>query len=377
MSQANTNSIPLLNLQKLFQDHRAEFLERMTAVLDRCAFIGGDEVASFEKSFAKWIGADFHAAGCANGTDAITLATRALELPEGSEVIVPAMTYYATASALVNAGLKVKLVDVNDGTWLIDVKKIEGAISKNTRLIAPVHLYGQMAAMDEIRVIADKHHCAILEDAAQAHGSLWKGRPVGHWGDVASFSLYPGKNLGAFGDAGIILSKKLSIIESCWALGNHGGRKKYEHLAVGFNSRLDNLQAAALNVKLKYIDDWNDRRREIAKNYHEILGGVPGLEIPTELADAKHTYHLYAVLVEKRDDFMKFLKTHNVDSGIHYPLALHQQPAFANFEFAKESFPNAERVAGHEVSLPMCPTLTDEQVERVGTAVRAYFGGKR
>ena len=371
MNQATT--VPFQNLQKIFADHRAEFMARIEGVLDRCAFIGGDEVVAFEKSFAKWIGNEFSASSCANGTDAITLAAKALKLPEGSEVVIPAMTYIATASALVNAGLKLKLADVNEGTWLLDASKIESAMTKATKLIAPVHLYGQMAAMDDIRAVADKHHCKILEDAAQAHGSKWKNKSVGYWGDIAAYSLYPGKNLGAFGDAGIILSQHQSLVDICRTLGNHGGRKKYEHLIVGCNSRLDNVQAAVLNVKLKYIDAWNESRNRTAAQYRELLGGINGLQIPVALPDAKHTYHLYVVLVEKREDFMAHLKSKGIECGVHYPKAIHQQPAFADCDFALARFPNAEKVAKHGVSLPMCPTLNEAQVAQVGAAVRSYF----
>jgi len=370
----STASVTFLNLKKLYTDHREEYLAAMTKVMERAAFIGGEELNTFENAFANWVSPGLHCVGSANGTDAITVAALALNLPEGSEAIVPAMTYIATAAGLAKAGLKVKLVDVTDPYWLIDTKALEKAITPKTKLIAPVHLYGQMAPMDEIREIADRHGIKVLEDAAQAHGAQWKNKPVGTLGDIATYSFYPGKNLGAFGDAGAIVSRSRELIEYCRAIGNQGGIKKYEHHYVGCNSRLDNLQAAVLNVKLKYIDGWNDARRNVAKTYQEMLGGISDIQIPKEHASSKHVYHLYVTLVEKREEFMAHMKSKGVDTGIHYPGAIHQLPAFAKEEFAKQSFPNAERLAKHGVSLPMCPTLSMEDVRRVGEAVKSYFG---
>lgn len=369
-----SGTIPFLNLKKLFTDHRDEFLSALTKVMENAAFIGGDEVKNFESRFAEWIGPDNHFVGCGNGTDAITLAAKSLDLPEGSEAIAPAMTYIATVAGLVQAGLKVNLVDVIPGTWLMDPEKLERAITPKTKLIAPVHLYGQMAAMDEIRNIADKHGCLVLEDSAQAHSATWKGKPVGHWGHIATYSFFPGKNLGAFGDAGGILSKNASYISKARALGNQGGLQKYVHDYIGCNSRLDNLQAAVLNVKMKYIDQWTEARRNLAKMYREMLSDVPGLELPQEDPSAKHVYHIYAVLVEDRNRFQNHMKEHGVETGIHYPKAIHQLPAFSHCAFAKQTFPNAERLAAHKVSLPMCPTLQAEDAEKVAKTVRSFFG---
>jgi dTDP-4-amino-4,6-dideoxygalactose transaminase len=374
MHTAAHDSIPFLNLRKLFEDHKSEFVEAITGVLEKTAFIGGEQCTTFDKNFATWVGPGRYAIGCANGTDAITLGAKALRLPEGSEAIVPAMTYVATAAGIHNAGFKVKLVDITADTWVMDTRQLEKTVTAQTKLIAPVHLYGQMAEMDTIKTIADQHHAAILEDAAQAHGATWKNQTVGFYGDVATYSFYPGKNLGAFGDAGAVLSRKKELIDYCTALGNQGGIKKYEHDFIGFNSRLDNVQAAVLNIKLKYIDGWNESRRNIAKLYRETLTGVSGITLPTENAHARHVYHLFVTLVEDREDFMRFMKDRGVDTGIHYPKAIHQLPCFSQMAFAQQSFPNAEKLAKHGVSLPMCPTLTAEQIQRVGQTVRAYFG---
>ncbi len=368
-----SKTIPFLNLKKLFADHREEFLSSMTRVMENAAFIGGEEVSTFEKSFADWIGPGNFVSGAANGTDAITLAARALKLPDWTEAVVPAMTYIATAAGLTQAGVKVKLVDVAPDTGLIDLKALEKAITPKTKLIAPVHLYGQMAPMDEIRTLADKYGCKVLEDAAQAHGATWKEKPVGHWGDIATYSFFPGKNLGAFGDAGAVLSRHTELVSLCRAFGNQGGLQKYVHDYVGYNSRLDNLQAAVLNIKLKYIDQWTTARRNVAKSYREILGSISGIKLPVEANGAKHVYHLYVVRVKDRADLQKFLKDRGVETGIHYPKAIHQLPAFSQAAFAKQSFPVAEDFAANGLSLPMCPTLTAEEIQFVAETVKSYF----
>jgi dTDP-4-amino-4,6-dideoxygalactose transaminase len=267
----------------------------------------------------------------------------------------------------------VKLVDVDPRTAVMSAADLERAITPRTRLVAPVHLYGQMAPMDEIAAVARRHGCLVLEDAAQAHGALWKGKPVGHWGDIAAYSFYPGKNLGAFGDAGAVVSRDAGRIRTVRALGNHGGIRKYEHEMAGFNSRLDNLQAAVLGVKLKFIDEWNESRRRVAGWYREGLRGVAGMTLLEEASDARSVYHLFPVLVENRDAFRAFLGERGVETGIHYPLAIHQLPAFRGTLGA--GFPNAERLAARGVSLPLCPTLNERQVSRVIDVAREFFHG--
>lgn len=371
--KSSNQTIPLLNLKPLFDAHREEFLAALTSVIEKSGFIGGEEVASFERDFAKWVGDGLVAASCGNGTDAITIAALSLRLPADSEAILPAMTFVATAEGLLHAGFMIRLVDVQPGTWVMDPLLLEKAIGPNTKLIVPVHLYGQMAPMDNIRKIADRHGCLVLEDAAQAHGATWQGRGVGHFGDIATFSFYPGKNLGAFGDAGAIVSHDRERIEYARAFTKHGGLRKYEHQYVGFNSRLDGIQAAVLNIKLKYMNEWNEKRAGIAKLYRELLSDVPGLTLPVEAGQAGHVYHLYVVLVENREDFIAYLKDRGVETGVHYPKAIHQLPAFAMESFASETFPNAERLARRGVSLPMCPTLMLSQIKYVAETVRSYF----
>ncbi|MBI4403363.1 MAG: DegT/DnrJ/EryC1/StrS family aminotransferase, partial [Deltaproteobacteria bacterium] len=290
------HTIPMLNLRKLGQQHQDEFWTAIRNVVESCGFIRGKEVGEFETAFASWFGDQYFAAGCGNGTDALTMAAYSLKLPPDSEVIVPAMTFIATAGGMIHAGLKVRLVDVKPGTWLMDLDQLEKSITPRTKVIAPVHLYGQMVAMDKLRAIADRHRLTIIEDASQAHGALWKNNPPGHWGDLATYSFYPGKNLGAFGDGGAIVSKNQERIEYCRAFGNQGCIKKYDHFYVGMNSRLDTIQAAILKIKMKYIDSWNDARRSVAHAYREMLSGIEGLDLPLEQEGAKHVYHLYVVL---------------------------------------------------------------------------------
>ncbi len=361
-----------LNLKRLHERHLAEFNTSIGNVVAQSAFIGGREVEMFEKTFAEWIGPDNEVISCANGTDAITLATLAMNLPKGSEAILPAMTYFATAEGVKHAGLNVKLVDVTSDTWVMNPELLEKAMTSKTKLIVPVHLYGQMAEMDKIRVIADKYRCKILEDASQAHGARWKNQPVGHYSDIATYSLYPGKNLGAFGDGGLILTKNLSYSEQCKKLRNHGGIIKYVHETVGFNSLLDNLQAAVLNVKMKYIESWNQARRVVAKRYQSELAGLSGLRLPRTHQDATHIYHQYVVIVKDRQKFIDFMNKKEVETGVHYPKTLNQLEAL-RAEFQNQAFPESEKLAAGAVSLPMCPTLTESEVTQVISSIREYF----
>jgi dTDP-4-amino-4,6-dideoxygalactose transaminase len=359
-----------LNLPALFEAHRSEILEAITRVCETSSFIGGSDLKKFEKDFAGWVGEGLFALGCANGTDAITLAALSLKLPAGSEAIVPAMTYLATVEGLENAGLTVRLVDIDPGTWLLDSRLIGASLTNQTRLIVPVHLYGQMADMDAVSQIAQKNNCRVLEDASQAHGAKWNGRSVGHFSDFATFSFYPGKNLGAFGDAGAILSRHQNLIEISRLLANHGSRVKYEHEIPGWNSRLDNLQAAVLNVKLKYLSEWNDKRRLVAKFYDESLKGIKSVTLPTVRKEAFHVYHQYVIAVENREKFLERMKEKGVEVGIHYPKALHQLPAYK--KWSQLSFPCAEKLAAQGVSLPMCPTLKASELDIVVKAIYDY-----
>lgn len=365
------DTILQLNLRALYDSHRAQYLAAIQSVLEASTFVGGETVARFEREFASWLGDGLHALGCANGTDAITIAALALQLPPGSEAIIPAMTFFATAEALLHAGLTVRLVDIDPRTALIDLTAMEAAITPRTRLLVPVHLYGQMPAMDRVREIADRKQCRVLEDASQAHGARWRGLPVGHWGDVATYSFYPGKNLGAFGDGGAIVTRDAALLDRCRLLGSHGGRRRGEHEVVAYNSRLDALQAAVLEVKLALVDGWNERRRAVAKAYHDELRDVDGLQLPWTPPEAKPVHHQYVVQLSRRDALADFLRARGIETSVHYPRAIHQLPALAGKMPGK--FPVAEKLAAEGLSLPMCPTLTENQVGRIVDGIRAFF----
>lgn len=366
------NTISFLNLKKLYSDHRAEFLQAMEGVLESSSFIGGPAVERFEREFAQWVGPGLFAVGTGNGTDALTLAAKALANGSDSpgEAILPAMTFVATLEAVVHAGFKPRLVDVDCKTHLMDPALLEKAISPSTRLIVPVHLYGQMAPMDKISEIARRYSIPVLEDAAQAHGAKYLDKSVGFFGDMATFSFFPGKNLGAFGDGGAIVSKSSDLVRTASMFGKHGGLKKYEHTFVGQCSRLDALQAAILEVKLKYIDSWTESRRRLAGWYQEYLGGIRQILLPKEAPGAKHVYHLFVIQTESRDRLQSYLKENGVETGVHYPKAISQLPAMERFGFA--SFSNAEHVAAHGLSLPMCPTLTENDARAIGRILRDY-----
>ncbi|MEZ4751288.1 MAG: DegT/DnrJ/EryC1/StrS family aminotransferase [Bdellovibrionota bacterium] len=373
VSDALHREVGFLDLYAILEPDWPLYQQAFERVVKNTAFIRGAECQRFEEAFAEWALPGSQVLGCANGTDALRLAIRALGLKPGDEAVVPAMTFFATIEPLAELGVIPRLVDVEEGTWLMDVDKLEDAISAKTRLIVPVHLYGQSPQMDRIREIADSRNCFILEDAAQAQGALWRDKPVGYWGDVATFSFFPGKNLGAFGDAGALLSKNSDIVARARALSNHGGAQKYQHDEFGYNSRLDNLQAAFLNIKLNRIDEWNAKRRQVAVWYNQYLAEIPYLSLPVENINAQSVYHLYVVLVEDREKFQSFLANRGIQTGVHYPKALHQQPAVQKYLGDLGQFPNAEKVAAHGVSLPMGPTVTEEDVFYISEVIREYY----
>lgn len=362
--------VSFLNLSSLHREHQSEFLEAIESVIGESAFIGGKFTERFEKEFAAWINPSFSAVGCGNGTDALILAAKVLAENSPGEVCLPAMTFVATAEAAIFAGYRVKLVDVEPGTWLMDPEQLKRAITPTTRLCLPVHLYGQMADMESISSIAQTINCAVLEDAAQAHGARWNNHSVGYFSNAATFSFFPGKNLGAFGDGGAIVSKDFAFIERCSMMAKHGGLKKYEHLIKGQCSRLDGLQAAILSVKMKYIEPWTESRRQVATWYREYLSGLKGLSLPVEHPAARHVYHLFVVEVVDRTGLQQHLKNKGIETGVHYPKAIHQQPAFRDLG---GNYPVAERIAAHGLSLPMCPTLQEADVKYVAESVRQFF----
>lgn len=365
-------AVPLVDLKAQYRVIQQEIDAAIARVLDSTTFIGGDEVDAFNEEFGAYCGAA--AVGVASGTDALFLAARAVGLGPGDEVIVPAHTFIATAEAMTLTGARVVFADVDDQTYTLDPLDVEEKITPRTRALVAVHLYGQPAPMHQLRTLANRHGLSIIEDCAQAHGALYHGQRVGTLGDVAAFSFYPGKNLGAYGDAGAVVSANQSIVADAAQLANHGRTDKYLHHREGVNSRLDALQAAALRVKLRYLDEWNQQRQHAAELYTRLLEQCPQISVPRSLPDRSHVFHLYVVQTENRDALRQHLAKEGISSGVHYPIPLHLQPAYAYLGTPPGSLPRTERLAHRIVSLPIFPELTADQVQHIASAVAAFLG---
>lgn len=337
-------------------------------VINSCAYIAGPEVAAFEGEFARYQDSS-HCIGVANGTDALEIALQALSLPADSEVIVPANTFIATAEAVTRSGLTVVFADVDD-TYTLDLESVRRLITNRTSAIVPVHLYGQAADMDAILGLAAENGLRVIEDCAQAHGAEYRGQRVGSFGDIATFSFYPGKNLGALGDAGAIVTSDDLLAEKCRLIANHGRLTKYDHVIEGRNSRLDTLQAAILQVKLRALPAWTDRRREVARTYRSGLADLPGLVLPTIRAEGLHVFHLFVVRVAERDAFREALLTLGVQTGVHYPEPLPLLPPYRSQHAHGAQGMNAVSWSSQLVSLPIHESLTDPQVTHVVEAIQ-------
>jgi dTDP-4-amino-4,6-dideoxygalactose transaminase len=361
--------IPFVDLQAQYRAIKDEVDAAIARVINNASFILGKEVAAFEEAFASYVGARF-CVGVSNGTAAIQLALMACGVGRGDEVIVPANTFFATAEAVSTAGARPVFVDADPVSYNISVNQIEAAITPRTRAIIPVHLYGQSADLDPILEIAARHKLIVIEDAAQAHGALYKGRRVGTFGQAATFSFYPGKNLGAYGEGGAVLTNDEEVARRLRLLRDHGSERKYHHEIIGYNFRLEGMQAAVLSVKLRHLDDWNKLRHEHAASYDALLRDSD-LVLPQEMEYARHVYHLYVVQAEERDALAAALHAADVQTGIHYPVPIHLQPAYAFLGHGRGQFPETERQAERVLSLPMFPELTDEQIKRVAEAVHA------
>ena len=369
--ERNINTfIPFVDLRAQYESIESEIDEVLRSVVRSAQFIGGEPLVEFETKFAKYCGTA-HAIGVANGTDALQLALRALDIGHGDEVITVANTFIATAAAIATVGAKPVFVDIDPATHTIDPELMKAAITARTKAVIPVHLYGQPAEMRPIMDIARSEGLKVVEDAAQAHGAAYAGERVGSIGDVACFSFYPGKNLGAYGDGGAITTNASDVSERVTRLRDHGRITKYEHAEVGFNSRLDALQAAVLTVKLKYLDEWNNRRRQVAEWYDSELEGT-AIKVPRRPPDRTSVYHLYVIESDMRDVLKERLDAAGVASGIHYPQPLHLQPAFAHLEYPRGSLPQTEAVADRILSLPIFPELSRDQVTRVAELVRKH-----
>jgi len=351
---------------------REQIRSAWEAALDSAAFVGGGAVEQFENSFAQFCEVK-HAVGVANGTDALLLALKALRIGVDDEVITVANSFVATAEAIVHAGATPVFVDADPKTYTIDINKIEDAITPRTKAIIPVHLYGQPADMDPVLEIAKRYGLKVIEDSAQAHGARYFGVRAGSMGDAACFSFYPAKNLGACGDGGAVVTNDQNIADAVRRLRDHGGLRKYEHDVVGYNSRLDSLQAAVLDLKLPYLDQRNEARRQRACDYDELLSGVADVITPVVRNGSISVYHLYVVQVEKgkRNGLQEYLRENGVQTGIHYPTPIHRTPAFSHFH--RQSCPVAEDYAHKILSLPMYAEIERFQVEYVVKLVKDYM----
>jgi len=362
-------NVPFLDLKAQYLSLKDELDAAIRAVLEKTAFAGGPFVAQFEEEYAAYCGRK-HCVGVGSGTDALWFALLALGVGPGDEVITAVNTFIATAEAISFCGAKPVFVDVDPKTCNMDPAKLAQAFTDKTAAVIPVHLFGQMADLDAIAAITRERGVPLIEDASQAHGAEYRGQGPGTIGAAACFSFYPGKNLGAYGEAGGIVTDDDELAAGARMLRDHGQGRKYYHEAVGWNGRMDGIQGAVLSVKLKQLDAITDARRRHADTYRSLLGDADGISLPHEAEYAKHVYHVYAVRVANRDAVMDALKEKGVGCGIHYPVPLHLQKAYAELGHNKGDFPVAEQSASEFLSLPMFPELTDEQIQYVADTLR-------
>lgn len=362
--------VPFVDLRDQYATIEEEIDEAISRVLRGTDFVLGRDVALFEEEFAAFCEVE-HAVGVDSGTSALEMALRAHGVGPGDEVITVANTFIATALAISYVGARPVLVDADPQTHTMDVSLLKRAITERSKAIIPVHLYGHPADMDPIMDVARQRGLIVIEDACQAHGARYKGRRVGSIGDAAAFSFYPGKNLGAYGDGGIVVTNDERVADSLRMLRNYGQREKYQHLLRGFNRRLDTLQAAVLRVKLKHLDEWNGARRRHAQRYDDLLAGT-GLALPVEADYAQSVYHLYVIRSRDRDGLSGFLRDKGISTGIHYPIPVHLQPAYRDLGYGEGSFPVAEEYAKQLLSLPMYAELPPEAMEYVARGIGEY-----
>jgi dTDP-4-amino-4,6-dideoxygalactose transaminase len=391
--------VPFLDLKAQYESIKLEIDDAIQQVLESCAFAGGPFVQAFEKQFAKFCGCD-HCIGVGSGTEALWLALLALGVGPGDEVITVPNTFIATAEAISFCGAVPVFVDIDEKTYTMDPQKLEDYLQTRTRhteggqalkpesarggqarhrpkAIIPVHIFGQTADMDPIMAIARKHGLYVIEDACQAHGAEYRGKPAGSMGDAGCFSFYPGKNLGAYGEAGAVTTNNADLAEKIAMLRDHGQTKKYYHKWIGWNARMDGIQGAVLSVKLKYLPAWNQARLEKAMMYNDLLAGIDSLILPYAADDAKHVYHVYAVRTQNRDTLLKYLADEDIYCGIHYPVPVHLQTAYSNMEVKSNNLKISERIASELISLPMFPELTVEQQIRVKEKIKEFIRFQR
>jgi dTDP-4-amino-4,6-dideoxygalactose transaminase len=361
--------IPFVDLKAQYRSIKDEVNAAIMGVIERCEFTLGSEVAAFEKEFAAYCQAE-HGIGVNTGTSALHLALLAAGVGPGDEVITVPFTFVATVSAIDYTGAKPVFVDIDPKTFTMDVNAIEAAITEKTKAIIPVHLYGQTADMDPILEIARKRGLVVIEDACQAHGAEYKGRRAGSMGDMGCFSFYPGKNLGAYGEGGMVVTNSPDFTRTIRMLRDWGAEKKYQHVLKGYNFRLEGIQGAVLRVKLKYLETWTEARRAAAARYDKLFAGS-NVYAPYARPDSRHVYHLYAIRTQHRQTWQDTLLAQGIQTGIHYPTPVHLLPAFADLGYQAGQFPHSEQAAREVLSLPMFPELTAAQSEQVAQAVLA------
>ena len=365
-------NVPYLNLKVQYEAIREEVDAALCGVLERTAFAGGPFVEAFEQEFAAYCNCKY-GVGVGSGTDALWLALDGLGVGPYDEVITVPNTFIATAEAISLCGAKPVFVDIDERTYNMNPELLEAAITEHTKAIIPVHLYGQPVDMDPVMKIARAHGLHVIEDAAQAHGAEYNGKVAGSLGDAGCFSFYPGKNLGAYGEAGALVTDNEAIVKRARMFRDHGQAKKYYHSLVGWNARMDGFQGAILSVKLKHLPDWTELRRRNAQLFNEGLKDVEGVITPYEAPFAKHVYHVYEIRVKQRDKFIESMKEKEIYCAIHYPVPLHLQEAYQALGYSQGDFPVSERVADEIVSLPMFPELTPEQIAYAVSEIKSYM----
>jgi len=374
MTKPETNgAVPYLDLPAQMRGLRKEIDAAIARTLDNCSFCLGPDVAQFEKDFARYCGAE-HCVGFNSGTSALHIALLLLNIGHGDEVITTPCTFVATSWAISYVGARPVYVDIEDATFNLDPARVERAITPRTKAIMPVHLYGHPANLEPLLEICRRHNLPLVEDAAQAHGATYKGKAIGTFGAVSGFSFYPGKNLGAYGEAGALVTNNSAFATRARGLREHGSTQRYYHDEIGYNYRMEGIQGAVLGIKLKHLETWTSERRRVAHRYNELLANTP-LQLPREADYAESAWHLYVVRHPRRDELKKYLEANQVGCALHYPLPLHLQKAYAHLGYKQGAFPIAEKAARQCLSLPIFPELTDTQIQRVAAVIQDFFAG--
>jgi dTDP-4-amino-4,6-dideoxygalactose transaminase len=363
--------VPFVSFEKVNKQIKREILEAFEQFFDKAWYILGDKVKQFEQEYAAFNQVNY-CVGVSNGLDALHIALHSLNIGTGDEVIVPSNTYIATVLAVSYVGATPVFVEPNINTYNIDASKIEAVITSKTKAIMPVHLYGQACEMGSIMAVAEKHNLFVIEDNAQAQGASFKNKPTGSFGHINGTSFYPGKNLGALGDAGAITTNDVALVQKAAVLRNYGSQKKYYNEVIGYNMRLDECQATFLSIKLKYLDEWTKQRHQIAEQYNNALKGIGDLILPHVEQDATHVYHLYVVRTKQRNALQEYLTNNGIGTLIHYPIPPHLQEAYAALGFKKGDFPIAEEIADTCLSLPMWPGMTPAEIQIVAESIKQF-----